>query len=354
MAISKYLYKNTDGEWIFGGMKVIEGTPVIDNEIKGQGEFIRYIKGSGVGFQYKDNSGFRVQLTPYSEFAKDSSATPYASITEFKELTKEFFAGGNPITKQKKLTLEITRPANVLDYAANDVINSVIASAKKKETVTLGGTEGTVNLSIPNIANRTVAFTDTLDATAALFVTDYAADFLPLIVVTASTNTIIFEAATAGVDFEDVVKAVTGDMTATIEHTVANALLSMPVFVGDAVAEKGGSCMITSAFIEAPAKFASATMTLRLYNDISTTILGDNVAFVLNATDALIRNGYIDIELGAVVNAATVVSGMTVPFLTFKAADNSTAMYATLIVGGAIVAPESAGKFTITLNVTQL
>lgn len=274
-----------------------------------------------------------------------------------KVQSQQLDASGNvllPSGTQTRLTLEITRPANVLDYAANDVINTVVANVKKKETVTITGTNGTVNLSIPNIANRTVPFTIDPTITAAKFVTDYAADYLPLVVVTSAGPDVIFEAATAGVDFLDVVKAVTGDMTATIVHTTANATLVMSQFEGDAVLTNGGTCMITAAFLEAPAKFASQIMTLRLYNDIPATILGDNVPFVLDTTNVLKRNGYIEMELKPVINSAAVVSCTAVPFMSFKANNNSKKMYAILLSGGAVVAPESAGKFTVVLNVTQL
>lgn len=105
-------------------------------------------------------------------------------------------------------------------------MNAATAAAKEKHTVTLAGTFGTATISgITGITFPSVLTFDTdLATTAANFVTAYEAEYLAAgVVLTASTNTLIFEAGTAGVPTgTPVITNATSNIAGTVAHSVAN------------------------------------------------------------------------------------------------------------------------------------
>lgn len=293
---------------------------------------------------------------PISYFL-DANGVPYANYAALKTASQGFFDGDNqyPSGKSIQLVSSFNRPANVLDYAAYDVINPLVASVKQKETITFSGTGGTANVTGAGGLTKLATFRDDLTTTAIDFESAHGAAYAAAgITLTRNMADIILEATVAGVPFTaPVVTNVTANLAGTVAHTTANATLAMLTFDKPAVLVNGGEMMIKSVFIEAPAKFANQTFSLRLYNAAPASLLGDNVPFVLDTTNVLKRNGKILVTMDPVINAASVVSGMETPFLSFQAASDSKAIYAYLLVNGAIVAPETAGKFTIILNITQ-
>lgn len=129
------------------------------------------------------------------------------------------YPAGNPT----RLSATVTRPANQLDYAIGDNIGAYTTNIKQKEIITLSGEAGIVNMSIVGIANRNITFDTSLNTTAANFVTAYADDFLPTIVVTNLNNTIIFESAIAGVPFEaPIINEFESDLDGVVTNVVAN------------------------------------------------------------------------------------------------------------------------------------
>jgi len=253
-----------------------------------------------------------------------------------------------------KLTGSLTRPANTSDYAAGDAVNTYTANVKQKETVTVSGTNGTLNLSIPNIANRTVAFTTDAAGTAAKFVTDYAADFLPLVVVTANGADIVFEAATAGVPFDAPVVVGTGDMAGAVVHTTANVKLIPISFLGAARANGGGGYLNEIKIETDAVQFAGCTLKLWLFNDIPTGIVGDNVAYVNNFANASKRMCDVEVILGALLAGSDCVFGKSQPFYTYVCDTDDTTIYMLVQVLNAVVAPKSAGSFNFCLNTVQV
>ena len=94
---------------------------------------------------------------------------------------------------------------------------------KQKETVTLTGTSGSLNIIHENFY-ALVTFNTDLATTALDFAAEYAADFLALdIVLTSLDNTLIFESTVAGVPFTaPIVGLQQLTLNGTVEHTTAN------------------------------------------------------------------------------------------------------------------------------------
>lgn len=263
----------------------------------------------------------------------------------------------SPNGNLSKLTATLTRPADTNNYAAGDHISNITIPVKQKNTVTLSGTEGSVNISIPNIVNRTIAFTVDLTTTAAAFVTDYAADFLPLVVVTSSGADIIFEAATAGVPFSlPVVTNTITDLTGTVVVTTANATLSAIQLV-DASISNGGGGMLMDVKVETDAvAFAGQTIRIWLFNDIPSGIVGDNVAYINSFVNANKRagSGYIDIVFDALLTGSDCVIGVAQPTCEYICKSTSKDLYILIQVITAITTPESSGIFNFTFNVIKM
>lgn len=97
-------------------------------------------------------------------------------------------------------------------------------SVAQVDTVTLTGTSGTCNVTFNGVAYL-ATFATSLTVTTAAFVTSHAAALLLRgVVVTSSTDTIIFTSSIAGQPFTAVTisAAVTGDLTGTRAATTAN------------------------------------------------------------------------------------------------------------------------------------
>lgn len=255
-----------------------------------------------------------------------------------------------------KLTASITRPADTNNYAAGDHINAYTAAVKQKDTVTLTGTEGSVNISIPNVANRTIAFDTDLTTTAAAFVTTYAADFLPTVVVTSSGDDIIFEAATAGVPFEHpVVVNTVADLDGTVVNTTANITLA-PLTLSSAAVSNGGGGFIMDFKMETDAtQFAGATLRFWLFTDVPSGIVGDNVAYINSFANADKRCAcaYFDCTFDALLAGSDCVIGKFQPNAEYVCAASSTSMYILVQTLSAITAPKSAGVFKFYFNVVK-
>lgn len=202
--------------------------------------------------------------------------------------------------------------------------------------------------------SKEMVFTTDANTTTTNFVSSHVAAYLAAgIVLTNSTNTVIFEANVAGVPMGTPVFTNTaGDLAGAIVHTVANVSIVPLSFVGNAAVSNGGGGMITLAKIEAPAKFAGQVFTLYVYNDTPTALVGDNVPFVLDVADISKRVGKITVTMDALVNSSEVSYGQDASFLPYQCASTLRTLKGVLLIGGAIVAPETAGLFTISLTVT--
>lgn len=124
----------------------------------------------------------------------------------------------------KKVSVELTRPANTTTYDAGDAILSETTAVKQKETLTLAGTFGTATITGAGGLTKTVTFATSLTATATAFAAANAAAYLAQgIVLTSSNADLIFEAQTVGVSFTPpVITNTTSDLTGTVAHVTAN------------------------------------------------------------------------------------------------------------------------------------
>lgn len=121
------------------------------------------------------------------------------------------------------LSAEITRPANTTSYSAGDAIGAAAASVKEKNTITLAGVFGTAIISVGGVSKVATFHTD-LSTTAADFVTANSAAYLAAgIVLTSSTDTLIFEANVAGIPMgAPTIEYTTSTLAGTVAHVVAN------------------------------------------------------------------------------------------------------------------------------------
>lgn len=268
-------------------------------------------------------------------------------------------SAGNPLyvsTPIMECTASLTRPADTNNYTANDHISAAVANVKQKNTVTVSGTNGTLNISVPNIANRTVAFTTDAAGTAAKFVTDYAADFLPLVVVTAVSAGIIFESATAGVPFATPVVVGTGDMAGAVVLTTPNTTLQ-PVLINDVARDLGEGGIIMDVEVNTTiTQLAGQTLRIWLFNATPSGIVGDNVAFTTLVANAskMVGSAYIDVELNALLTGSDCIVGKVSPAVAFKCAAADNTLYALIQTLGAATAPTSAGVINIKFTVMQI
>lgn len=124
------------------------------------------------------------------------------------------------------LSAELTRPADTTSYSAGDAIGAATVAVKEKHTVTLAGVFGTAEVSGVGALTfpKVLTFDTDLSTTAANFVTDNVAEYLAAgVVLTSSTNTLIFEAATAGVPIgTPMITNKTSNIAGTVAHSVAN------------------------------------------------------------------------------------------------------------------------------------
>ena len=99
-----------------------------------------------------------------------------------------------------------------------------VTAVKQKETITLTGTFGKAVITAAGGLTKIAEYATNLNTTAANFVTAHAAAYLAQgIVVTNSTDTIVFEASVAGTSFT--VPAIAyeeSDLAGTVAHTTAN------------------------------------------------------------------------------------------------------------------------------------
>lgn len=259
-----------------------------------------------------------------------------------------------PTGRPRRITGSLTRPANTTTYDANDNIGAYTIQVKQKDTVTLTGTTGSVNISVPNIANRTIAFDADLTTTAAAFITDYAADFLPLVVVTSSGADVIFEAATAGVPFEHpIVTNTAGDLDGTIVNTTDNATFSPVVFQSCARVNGGGGFISDITIVTDSVEFAGKTVKLALFNESPSGIVGDGVAYVDTFANSLVYQTEFTVEIGRALGTGA-VKGTISPIYEFLTEDNDSDLYGLLYVTSSVTTPKSAAVFHIHLDVIQL
>lgn len=129
--------------------------------------------------------------------------------------------------------------------------------------------------------------------------------------------------------------------------TVGAAALELS---GDAAFSNGGGGTISLIKYEVPAKFAGKTLTCYLYNELPSSLVGDNVPFVLDTANRLKRVAKIDVTIDAVENASTIAWGQSELFLQYQTLATSKKLYAAFKVGEAVVAPESEGLFTVAIT----
>jgi hypothetical protein len=263
---------------------------------------------------------------------------------------------GQPIAPNgtpTKIIQEITRPADILAYLAGDAINVATAAVKQKHTVTLSGTSGSVNISIPNIANRTIAFTVDLTTTAAAFVTTYAADFLPLVVVTSSGAGIIFEAATAGVPFEaPVVVNTIADLTGAVVQTTANLTLAPIEFANASIVTGGGGFLGLIKLESNITTLATGKLRLWFFNDTPSNIVGDNVPYINSYVNSSKRCFRVDVEFDALLAGSDTVFGQSEALFN-EYITTGTSMYCLVQTLSAFI-PTSGGKIKISLSLLKI
>lgn len=174
------------------------------------------------------------------------------ALTDKTQLTGVVDPDGNeiyPNGKPVRLTASFTRPANTSDYAAGDRVGEAVANVKQKETISLTGTapakqkeiltltgaSGTAVISAAGTLTKTITFatggTMDLAQTATDFYIENAAFYLVEgITLTASTNTLIFEAVTAGAPIvPPVITPATGDLSGTVANSVANVVIGVAI-----------------------------------------------------------------------------------------------------------------------------
>jgi hypothetical protein len=174
------------------------------------------------------------------------------ALTDGTQLTGVLDPDGNeiyPNGKPVSLTASFTRPADTTNYTAGDKVGAATANVKQKETIsltgsapakqkeilTLTGASGTAVISAAGTLTKTITFatggTMDLAQTATDFYTDNAAFYLVEgITLTASTNTLVFEAVTAGTPIvPPVITPATGDLSGTVANSVANVVVGVAI-----------------------------------------------------------------------------------------------------------------------------
>lgn len=139
-------------------------------------------------------------------------------------------------------------------------------------------------------------------------------------------------------------------------NDAVNSSIAAPVvfsFDKSAAIALGGGGMIPFAKIEAPAAFAGKTFTIVIYNDVPTTIQGDNVPFVYDAANTSKMVCQFLITVGLAINGSAVVTGQETPFIEYQCIATSKDLKALIFVNDAVVAPTSAGKITLSLTTVQ-
>ena len=256
---------------------------------------------------------------------------------------------GTPIRGE----VEITRPQDTTGYSIGDAINTYTANVKQKDTVTLSGTGGSVNISIVNIANRTVAFDTNLTTTAAKFVTDHAAAFLPLVVVTSSGADIIFEAATAGVPFSSPFSTtISGDLTGTTANTTANITVSAYEIANASNANGGGGFLCNLKVETNITAMAGASLRFYFFKDIPSSVTADNAAMTISYTNSSKRIYYVDVALDPLVAGSDTIFGQS-NALFLEYATTLTSLYFTVQTNSAFT-PTSGGKIKVIASLLKI
>ena len=303
-----------------------------------------------------------------------------------------------------RLSGTLTRPANVLDYAANDAVNTATVAVKQKETltisgglavkqkhtitvsgsapvkqkqtITLTGTEGTASIGLDWIGWE-ITFSTDLANTAADFVTANATGFLAIgIVLTSVDDALILEAETAGTPFEEMtITNTTGDLDGTSESTTANvvvgqAAIGLPsslVFVQSYVTSINAT---TAAFVTAHAAafaeigvvvtnstntivFEAAVAGVPFEAPTITTLVGD-LAGTVAPTTANRATGTASITCNGVTSVSTFVTDATTTATAFAsdfATDYSEVGVAVTSSGADIIFESSAAGTAITVPV---
>jgi hypothetical protein len=124
-----------------------------------------------------------------------------------------------------KYTKSISTPIAHNESYINSEGVTVIA-VKQKETISFTGAGGLCNITGSGGLNRTATLggdNTTITLAVQAFVDDFAADYLLQgIVITRSVETLVFEAAVAGVPFIAPLTSSYGDFHGTVAHTTAN------------------------------------------------------------------------------------------------------------------------------------
>ena len=180
----------------------------------------------------------------------------------------------------KKVSVELTRPADTTTYDAGDAILGATTAVKQKETLTLAGAFGTAVVTAAGGLTRTATFTTTPIATATAFAAANVAAYLAQgIVLTSSDADLIFEAQVVGVPFTPpVITYATSSLTGTVAHVTANTTAVKQKETVFLLGETGTS-VITVA--------GGLTKTVTFHTDLDTTASDFVTAF---AADYLVQH----------------------------------------------------------------
>jgi hypothetical protein len=248
-----YLFPKLPGVWIFGNSPDSEcGAGIYRVEPSNDRKSITIIVVETNKILWQDK-----KVTSFQK----ANGSDYGNFAELQTAYQGFFQSASftdlyPSGKPTKLTLSFNRPANVLDYAANDAIGPVTANA-------------------------------------------------------------------AALPFE-----------------------------GDAAFINGGGGTANLIKMEVPAKFAGQIITCYLYNELPSSLVGDNLPFVLDTANRLKRVAKVSVTIDAIENSSTIAWGQQEILIPYQCIPGSKLLYAAFKVGGAVVAPENAGLFTIALMTT--
>jgi hypothetical protein len=202
-----------------------------------------------------------------------------------------------------------------------------------------------------------ITFDTSLDDTATAFVTANAASLGGLvIIVTAVTDTLVFEADVEGVAFTPptIVNTV-GDLDGTVANDTLNTTL-LPLTFANVAKTNGGGGFIMDARIETDCvEFAGKKVRVWLFNDIPDVVYGDNVALVTSFVDSPNRMAtpYFDVTFDALLSNSDNVIGKAQPNIQYMCSATSRNMYALLQTLSDVATPTSAAMFEIYLNIAK-
>jgi hypothetical protein len=259
----------------------------------------------------------------------------------------------------------LTNSGHTLIFEAN--VAGVGFTAVAIDNLT-GDLDGTINIDQVNVAigaatitgtgglSKTITYVTDDDTTASTFKNANAADYLAQgIVLTNSTNTIVFEAQTAGVPFvAPVFTITTANITGSVAHTLANATI-IPITLVDMAETVGGSGFLENVWIETSCvQFAGKKLVCWLFTESPAAMVGDNIVFADTITNADIRtaNGGFEVTFNALPSGSARVIGSVKPGVSYTTTTTKN-LYMVATAGESVVAPLTGSTFKFYLQTTQ-